>query len=105
MKVLVDKVSGKILTSGEAEDYGGPWGEGLVKGQLVLLVPPAGEEPDDLKYDSGSQSLIADPAKKAKRQAQLERRQRIKAAKVDTFTTIAELKSVLSDLVAEYRGD
>lgn len=109
MKALIHLGNGKILVFTEAGEFGGPWGQMLAKGEAVLTQVPANEDYAHLAWDPASQTVVVNQPKKdadtAKATARAERKARIKGHSTVGVNSIAALRAIVEDLLADKQDE
>jgi hypothetical protein len=107
MKALIDVTNQSVLTYTESTDFGGPWGSMLKDGRAKLIDVPPGEMTEDVILVGGA--VVVDTAKKsarlAKEQARRDRKERLKNHDAPGANSIAALRVIVADLLAELKGE
>jgi hypothetical protein len=105
MNVLIEVSTGKILTVGASDTYGGPWGQMLASGAAKISVVPDNESPSDIVVIDGVATI--DAAKKAERLALAQQQenllQKLKAIKKADLTDLDKCADAIIDLAKVVR--
>lgn len=105
MKALIEISTGKILATGDALAYGGPWGKRIEEGTLKLVDAPDNERDDELAVVGGL--VQVDAVKKAARVAKESGHSalldKIKALKKSDLTTIDQCADAILDIAKVLR--